>query len=421
MYKVESIEIDGFWQRFKATQTFHESVNIVIGRNGSGKTTFIDILESVLSVDMSGLSENEFAKVTIRLRHGKTLRTIRATRLEQSRSPFQIMRYQISRKAYFVRIVGGDEIRFSPTIRRRIDDEAQEVRSELASLISLASLSVYRNRPDADLQGSDRRAFRSLSPVDVRLGEMMKNLTRYLLELSQSAQAISSALQRTVLLSLLYEPSQSKMESRNQIDSTEAQSRLLSAYEQLGLSGHRGLKARIKSHVDAVDKQSELLKRYIGGEKELDVDFAPLDMNKITEFVVSESLKAKEETSKIYSQRELFLEIIGDFIHDKRFSFLEGDLIIEKDGKIPFSKMSSGEKQLLILLVEALLQRQRPYLFIADEPELSLHVEWQRKILPAVQRLNPSAQIIVATHSPEIAGKYRDYMIDMDDVLDVSS
>lgn len=66
--------------------------------------------------------------------------------------------------------------------------------------------------------------------------------------------------------------------------------------------------------------------------------------------------------------------------------------------------LSSGEKQLIILLTEALLQKSMPNIFIADEPELSLHIGWQRIIIEKILEMNPMAQIIVATHSPEIAG-----------------
>ena len=64
-------------------------------------------------------------------------------------------------------------------------------------------------------------------------------------------------------------------------------------------------------------------------------------------------------------------------------------------------------------MTEALLQRGTSHLFIADEPELSLHIEWQRKILNALLDLNANAQIIVATHSPEIAGNFAENIINM--------
>ena len=96
---------------------------------------------------------------------------------------------------------------------------------------------------------------------------------------------------------------------------------------------------------------------------------------------------------------------------DKNFIFSKsGDLEIDGKG-YPIDKLSSGEKQLLILLTEALLQNKESFIFLADEHELSLHIEWQREILPAVRRINPNAQVIVATHSPEIAGKYNDNII----------
>jgi len=56
-------------------------------------------------------------------------------------------------------------------------------------------------------------------------------------------------------------------------------------------------------------------------------------------------------------------------------------------------------------------------MFFADEPELSLHIEWQEKIISSIRDLNPNSQIIVATHSPEIAGRWRENMIDMEDII----
>lgn len=87
---------------------------------------------------------------------------------------------------------------------------------------------------------------------------------------------------------------------------------------------------------------------------------------------------------------------------------------------ISLFKLSSGEKQLLILLIETLLQRKERCIFLADEPEISLHIEWQREIISSVLALNPNAQIIVATHSPEIAGKHKSKIIKMNDIRELT-
>lgn len=51
--------------------------------------------------------------------------------------------------------------------------------------------------------------------------------------------------------------------------------------------------------------------------------------------------------------------------------------------------------------------------YVADEPELSLHVIWQEKLLRSLTKLAQQCQFIVATHSPDIAGGFGDKIIDL--------
>jgi predicted ATPase len=75
--------------------------------------------------------------------------------------------------------------------------------------------------------------------------------------------------------------------------------------------------------------------------------------------------------------------------------------------------LSSGEKQILILLTEALLRVDKPVVYIADEPELSLHISWQEKLLESLMTFGEQMQVIVATHSPDIVGKFQNRIIDL--------
>ncbi|MFE3447178.1 AAA family ATPase [Nocardia sp. NPDC059180] len=67
--------------------------------------------------------------------------------------------------------------------------------------------------------------------------------------------------------------------------------------------------------------------------------------------------------------------------------------------------LSSGERQMLLLLCNAILSRWESRLFLIDEPELSLGVIWQRRILSSLLDLtdDTNIQFIVATHSIEMA------------------
>ena len=64
--------------------------------------------------------------------------------------------------------------------------------------------------------------------------------------------------------------------------------------------------------------------------------------------------------------------------------------------------LSSGEKQMLTILMTVLLEDGEPTVLLMDEPEVSLHMEWQQVLIETVQRLNPNVQIILTTHSPAI-------------------
>ena len=118
---------------------------------------------------------------------------------------------------------------------------------------------------------------------------------------------------------------------------------------------------------------------------------------------------------------DLFVTTVNKFFHDKTLklnpSAEYGFEVYKEDDPIDFLQLSSGEKQLFILLAETVLQNRKNSIFIADEPELSLHVSWQNELLRAISTLNPHSQVIVATHSPEIAGPWENSIIKMSEIL----
>jgi predicted ATPase len=423
MFKLKSIEIDGFWQTRSATATFRDDVNIIIGKNGTGKTTFMNIVHAVLAVDIDALYDNPFKSVTLTLSDGKRNRTIRAARQEPKDFPFPTIEYHISNRRFSAYLVSADDRSLPLSMRRRATEETTRIRQELGEIVAVASLSVYRAGGEVDLEPRDRMSKKSVSAVDVRLASLMQRLTQYQLELATAARDISTRLQRDVLTSLLYTDEKERDRGYNlEFNEVTEKQNLISAYRQLGVSSNDVAK-KIQDHISAVGttiknlhEASELNKKNLS-TSHLKIDFAALEAYKLTGTVVAKSLEAEKKTKQIFSQVDLFLGTLKSFITNKTFSFVGGDLSVETDGPLPLAKLSSGEKQLLILFIEALLQRQKPYIFLADEPELSLHISWQRNILSAICSLNPMAQIVVATHSPEIAGKFKESLLDMEEIL----
>ncbi|MED5601571.1 MAG: AAA family ATPase [Pseudomonadota bacterium] len=423
MYKLQSVKIDQFWHRFDAGCEFRPDVNVIIGKNGTGKTTFMNILSAVLSVDMNAIASNDFESVVVSLSDGKKKRTIKATKIDDDRSPFLVVEYQISRKKYLMRFVSTDDRRMAMHYRRRAQEESSEVRKVLSGLVSLSSLSVYRLRSSDDYEVRDRNGTRLVAPVDYRLNELMQRLTHYQLELSQRARSVSTKLQKDVLASILYGEEDSRGAGYQFDFDKEAEKRkLVSAYSQLNAIDS-GVRKKINFHVDAIDEAiSALAELREGRSKEREtgkkVDFRSLEALRKSRKIIEMSLDAETEITRIFSQINKFLSIARTFIEEKQFDFEGGNLTVStKQGGIELRDLSSGEKQLLILLTEALLQKETPCIFLADEPELSLHIEWQRMIIPAIMELNPNAQVIAATHSPEVASKFSDSIFDMEDLI----
>lgn len=91
------------------------------------------------------------------------------------------------------------------------------------------------------------------------------------------------------------------------------------------------------------------------------------------------------------------------------------DLSVLKFGSnnmIPSDKLSAGEKQMLSFLCYNMFSHECT--IIIDEPELSLHPDWQRKLMPTLLKQNKDNQFIIATHSPFIYSQYPDKEIEMD-------
>ncbi|MBN2352939.1 MAG: ATP-binding protein [Spirochaetales bacterium] len=121
--------------------------------------------------------------------------------------------------------------------------------------------------------------------------------------------------------------------------------------------------------------------------------------------------------SKI-AERVLLVERINTFIKTVNSFFINKNIVVHpKEGLQIFNddgnqltefNLSSGEYHLLYLLVSALVTRRRGTVISIDEPEMSMHLSWQRNLLPAILKCAFLAQpqLIVATHSPEIAANY---------------
>ena len=129
----------------------------------------------------------------------------------------------------------------------------------------------------------------------------------------------------------------------------------------------------------------------------------------ITDEITDKGNINKTKLDAINHIKDTFISIVNKAFEDteKRIDPDESKLtfILKNGDKIHTNALSSGEKQLLIILLTVLLEREKEYVVLMDEPEISLHIHWQYELIDNLIKLNPNAQFIIATHSPSIFGK----------------
>jgi hypothetical protein len=117
-----------------------------------------------------------------------------------------------------------------------------------------------------------------------------------------------------------------------------------------------------------------------------------------------------ERKQGLSTKTQRYLDILNAFLKDsgKHLAFGdEGDLnfaMEDNPGLRPVSSLSSGEAQLFVIMTHLFFNpaAQAGNVLIIDEPELSLHIQWQELFVSSVIAANPNVQYLMATHSPSI-------------------
>lgn len=426
---IKKVTIEKLWGIKDIECQLNEDVNVIIGQNGSGKSTFLNLIEGVLQCDIPILMSVQFSSITLEL-NSKETKYIRLTQGQEEES--LVYTY------YF-----GDNIAFrfnSYEVGRRLmrssyrNTVVEDIRNRLEGIVNISWLSVNRFNPLLDRNIGENRSISDVDEnlVNTKLRALMHELVVYRLRLGTHINQLTTKQNQEVFSLLLfnkendvYDPN--KVQAYSQMDPKSAQTSLFRIFSQLGISSKK--KDDIREHIKAMSEAVEKVQK----NQSLTLnDVFPLSLVNRTMSLIEISKRYTEESDKIMEPVINYLKCLQRFMEDKEFSFSDstGELhidlkpIMSKDSKtelvgkktIGYNTLSSGEKQLLILLTQTLLQENKRYVFIADEPELSLHIDWQHKIIGAIRDLNPNAQIIVATHSPEIAGKWQDNITNLQNV-----
>ncbi|MEQ4725737.1 AAA family ATPase [Nonomuraea sp. B19D2] len=384
------------------------SITILHGENGMGKTTVLRMLTCMMRFKLDFFGHIPFDKCTLRFDNKR--------RLQIQKLPSRMLRVSFSGTAVDVpeneEAISSDQREKIGLLRKKFLDATEG--------ISLTFLPADRTRflvsdPDFSIPDEDYRFSRQVSYLREMERERYRERERISDLLSRRVRSfIQEALVDYRPFFATGEPDifakiiQNLRDIHDAIPSREEVARELAHIVELEKLHRRfGLPTDSWDYRELTNALNE-----VRGEKS--DEHVLVAVNTYAEFLAS-----RANTRHLVAERLVtFEEVMREFLTDKEITVdvRNGLTIRDSTGvRLRETQLSSGEYQLLYLMVSALTTRRRGTVIAIDEPELSMHIGWQRMLVRNLLRCASRAalQLIVATHSPDIAGDYPENMIEL--------
>jgi predicted ATP-dependent endonuclease of OLD family len=441
---IESFSIKSLFGKKDVNLTFKGKAQIYIGENGLGKTTVLNALNYLLNCDFNNLINILFSRVDIVINH-----------ISFSFSKEEIKTYLQAQESR-TRRAG-----FYQSLTRSLDDNDVKklqsiIRSGKTEMVRMQEVQQYLNSRGYSFNAPSDYIMDIVTQIVVDRAEI-NQIDRF--------KQLMSELNVRVLYFPTYRRIEKDVRAmlkerrnRSRIGYTNRELDLESSFvEELSEAIHSGM-SDIKKRRDMVLRKIsdtsrkeldtlsvDLLKKQIAGIHDK-ITLAEGDIEKIETIIhksqvgltqaEQDEVMRKVRSNAIYDDENKFLlylltrlidiynsyeaydqgiksfvEVCNNYLRDKKFSYNEADLILDLESTakteliqevIDLDILSSGEKQLIALFATIYLDPQNNFIVLIDEPELSLSIYWQRKLLPDVVKSPNCVFLFAVTHSPFI-------------------
>ena len=186
------------------------------------------------------------------------------------------------------------------------------------------------------------------------------------------------------------------------------------------------------SSIDRPILRGDLLDKIPGAEIRTELDWQLYNLqrrylnyqvnigNRIIALLTSGKPEDQLAAAELTKPKKLFQDLVDELFTAtaKTINRTSNEIFFEQYGEtISPYMLSSGEKQILVIMLTALVQENKHCVMLMDEPEISLHIEWQQRLVNIIRTLNPNVQIILCTHSPAIImDGWADAVIEMEEI-----
>lgn len=429
--KLLNMKILGFKEKNRVINVdfSEDNISVLYGKNGCGKTTLLNIINAVLTKDESVLLDNNVEKISLKLVNDKSFESILIEKKQE-------------------RCVKDEEAEYDEKYEEIYDWEQLE--SSLLSKTSSLSLGV--NRGNVKYSRTNREAindffrhtrkgmFYGHNVNTSRLAEDLYHFLRREEYRSRRRNEWNLEKEHVLLKDIKMENIEDEIVLRFSEARRQATSKIQSALfdtlaEQITLENFKtgGKEQTLDLADDFLEKLSINKKRIV---EALNDGTTNVFKNKVISILDSlEDEENRNNLKKNFLLKKLFFNILNELdeekmilnsinllvdtfneylIDNKELVVNEHSAYIQKGSmKHRFDSLSSGERHILTLLSLALFEGGKRNFLIIDEPEISLNIAWQRKLMPLLNELIPDTQIIVASHSPAIVGSNQKRLVEI--------
>lgn len=429
---LKSFSIFGLFGTRDINIPFNSGINILIGENGLGKTTMLNILYYTLTCKFSKLNTIVFDRLILKFYSGRIVEI----------NKDDIMFYsEENRYGRFDRVYDYVNDLITDNEKQEVYELLQQDEKEARDKMIDITNRLSRRGPFSP--NVIRRAV--FSTFDGRFGRI---------------EEIKTIIKKELGCEVLYFPTYRRIEEElhnlgtGKIELDRDDKRLI----QFGMEDVNETFEKVILNIknSAIEGFSaitgEMLSQYVDGLHDIDEEIknriqpdilniilervgeniAPTYKARIIELVNSKEIFVKEEQYKYlinflsnliksYDQQKTldnlikgFAGVCNSYLNGKKVNYNESKVeisIVQNNGhEIELKNLSSGEKQIISLFAKIFLESNENIILLFDEPELSLSIEWQRKLLPDILKSQKCGLLLAVTHSPFIFENELDLM-----------
>ena len=436
---ISSVEVEGLHGQFDVKIDLGPGLNVIYGKNGRGKTTMLHLVANLLELDFQRFRYLQFLRLAVRTSGGDEVEIERDEGSPHLRVKVNGALTSIGNgdgpsplEMTSLRGVLGGRATYLPAFRSVLE----RARAESSAYYR------YGERKSPDFDSIQRAEFLALKEVasDTVLGRRVQDEAASSAEKTLLCRKWFGNFVPVIRYPAISDVEESLVEEfrRAQFEVTAKEQRMFEETFVRVFRVSAGLET-IPSHdsnegiLQEISKLLENQNSLIGNDDSRETNQLLLDsarqlgsiyqpgegVNNYLLEVYRKALSEREHArNKAFSKTREFEKSVNRFLDKKAISIgrSSGNKRIGRSSVVSvstdaghsygLSALSSGERQIVTMLYSASRTKFTSGMVLVDEPELSLHIDWQRIILRELTKQAPNRQIVVCTHSPEVGADH---------------